>query len=246
MEVSPEESREAELRASCAIMALSITIVSPAAAQPDDRVIGLLALRQLDGALCEQPPPGEVALYATPESVDPIGTIRADRHPLSDSNCYRVILNVHRRADGRVRELPTEEYEEEEPDAAIVLLQRDRWFKVRVADGAAWVHASDRDQYFSLQELLVKRPAYLTEAWDGTLAKAPGDRGRPAANPRRRRSIPIRFVESRDVRRALWLRIQVMSHTIYESDEPPRVVATGWVPAHAPAGKVVVWFYSRD
>ncbi len=66
MEVSPEESREAELRASCAIMALSLPIVSPAAAQPDDRVIGLLAFRQLDGALCEQPPPGEVALYATP------------------------------------------------------------------------------------------------------------------------------------------------------------------------------------
>ncbi len=33
-----------------------------------------------------------------------------------------MILNVHRRADDRVRELPTEEYEEEEPDAAIVLL----------------------------------------------------------------------------------------------------------------------------
>jgi hypothetical protein len=245
MDVSAEERREAELRASCAVMALSITIAAPAAAQPGDRAIGLLALRQLEGPLCEPPPPGEIALYATPESADPIGGIRADRHPASDSDCYRVILTVYWRADGRVHQLPTEEYEEEEPVAAIVVEQRRRWFKVQVPDGAAWVHTSDRDQYFSLQRLVVERPAYLTEAWDGTLAKAPGDRGRAAADPRRR-YIPVRFVESRDVRGALWLKIGLMSHTVYESDEPPRVVATGWVPAHDPSGKAVVWFYSRD
>lgn len=58
--------------------------------------------------------------------------------------------------------------------------------------------------------------------------------------------IPVRFVEPLEVRGALWLKIELMSHTIYESDEPPRVVATGWVPGHDPAGAAVVWFYSRD
>jgi hypothetical protein len=41
---------------------------------------------------------------------------------------------------------------------------------------------------------------------------------------------PVRFVESRQVRSGLWL----------------KVVATGWVPAHDPMGKAVVWFHSRN
>jgi len=224
---------------------VSITIVAPAVAQPGGRVIGLLSLRQLEGPPCAPPPPAEIALHAKPEAADPIGRLRADRHPASDADCYRAILNVHWRADGRVQVLPTAEYEEEEPLAAIVVEQRQRWFKVQVPDGAAWLHASDADEYFSLQQLLVKRPAYLTEAWDGALANGPGGPGRLAADPRRP-YLPVRFVDSREVRGVLWLKIAVMSHTIYESAEPPRVVAAGWVPAHDPAGKAVVWFNSRD
>jgi hypothetical protein len=224
------------LRASCALVALSITIVSPAIAQPGGRVIGLLSLRQIEGPLCGTPPPGEIALYSTPEPANPIGWIRAERDPASDTECYRAIVNVHWRADSRVQVLPTEEYEEEEPLAAIVVEQRDRWFKVEVPGGAAWLHASEGDEYFSLQQLLVKRPAYLTEAWDGTLARSPAGQGRSAGDPRRR-FIPVRYVESREVRGRLWLKIEVMSHTIYESDGPPSVVAIGWVPAHDASAK---------
>ena len=235
------------MRASGVVVALSITMVAPAVAQLSDRVIGLLSLRQIEGSLCGPPPPDEIALYATPEPAEPIGWIRADRHPASDTDCYRAIMNVRLRADRRVQVLPTEEYEEEEPLASIVVEQHGRWFKVQVPDGAAWLHASDRDEYFSLQQLLVKRPAYLTDAWDGTLAKVPGAAGASAADSHpRRENTPVRFVESREVRGALWLKIEVMSHTIYEFNEPPKVVATGWVPAHDPSGKVVVWFYSRD
>lgn len=234
------------MRTSCAVPALFIAIVAPAAAQPGDRAIGLLALRQIEGPPCKQPPAVEVALYATPEPTEPVGSIRADRHPESDAECYRTVATVRWRADGRVAALPTEEYEEEEPVAAIVVEQRDRWFKVQIADHAsAWLHASDRDEYFPLQELLVKRSAYLTEAWNGTLARSPGGAGRRVPS-RGRRFRPVQFVESRELRGALWLKIQVMSHTIYESDKPARVVATGWVPAHDATGKVVVWFYSRD
>ena len=163
-------------------MALSITIISPAFAQPGERVIGLLSLRQVQGPVCGSPPSAEIALYSTPERSDLIGWIRADRDadPAPDTDCYRVIVNVWWAADGRVQVLPTEEYEEEEPGAAIVVEQRGRWFKVQLPDGAAWLHASKGDEYFSLQQLLVKRPAYLTEAWDGRLAKAPGVPGQSA------------------------------------------------------------------
>lgn len=345
------KARKVVVKWASAVSVLSLTIVCPAADVPGGRLIGLLALRQLEGVPCEQPPRAEIALYASPESAAPIGWIQADRHSTSDDDCYRVVLNVHPRLDDRVRELPTEEYEEERPTAAIVVERRDRWFKVRLAEGAAWLHASDRDEYFSLQELLVRRPAYLTEAWDGTLAQSPdGPRRRLPADPRRRvigyatpalksttplhalerpepvapvivtfqvrqndagplraarRSPPevpvfarrpgwlevalekdtwredqrvwiedaswrfhaldsaaareefeddvfgrehslVRLVDSREVGAALWLRVEVMSHTIYESPEPQTVVATGWVPAHDPAGKAVVWAHSRD
>jgi hypothetical protein len=56
----------------------------------------------------------------------------------------------------------------------------------------------------------------------------------------------VRFTRSRKVDGRLWLYVEVMSHTIYESVEPPGVVAAGWVPAHDAAGRSVVWFYSRD
>jgi len=241
---SPQESRATALRAFCVAAAVSITIVSPAIAQPGNRVIGLLSLRQIEGRSCESPPATEIPVYAHPQSADAIGWIRADRDPASDTDCYRVIVQVRWRADGRVQVVPTEEYEEEEPTAAIVVEQRDRWFKVQVPDGAAWVHVADGDEYFSLQQLLRKRPAYLTDAWDGTLATVPG--GPHRSLPGSRRFVPVRFLESREIRGALWLKIAVMSHTIYESDEPPRVIATGWVPAHDRAGNVVVWFNSRD
>jgi hypothetical protein len=237
--------RDLNLRSAYAVVALSITFVTPAIAQPGGHVMGLLSLGRIEGPLCGTPPPVEIALYATPDAAGPIGSIRADRSPASDKECYRAILNVRWRADGRVQRLPTEEYEEEEPLAAIVLERRDRWFKVQVPEGTAWIRASDSDEYFSLQQLLVKRPAYLTDAWDGMLAKAPGGPGRSDID-RQRTYVPVRFVESRVFRGALWLRISLLSHTIYESADPPRVLATGWVPAHDGVGNVVVWFNSRD
>jgi hypothetical protein len=378
---------------SCAGVALSLAFVCARAAQTENRagLIGLLKLPQLVGSeFCREPPRREVALYAAPESADIVGWIRADKHSSSDADCYRVVLNVYRRADGSVRELPTEEYEEEEPHAAIVVEARGRWLKLRLDDGEAWVETSDPNQYLSLEQLLSRRPAYLTQAWDGTLAATPGgvsqirpadprrrvigyivpvlemlqvtlapgqdseetrrqydassirssrgpngthilfiergtwvsaferpDPGAPvvarfktdtcdqalrstSANPpdvpvfarrsgwlqvalRRetwkdeprawieespvwrfhalaadaerekfedevfgRELSSVRFLRSRAVHGRLWLEVEVMSHTIYESVDPPTVVATGWVPAHDRAGELVVWAYSRD
>lgn len=56
----------------------------------------------------------------------------------------------------------------------------------------------------------------------------------------------VRLVGSRTVGATLWLHIELTSHTEDDPDDPPRVLASGWVPAHDPAGQPVVWFYSRD
>lgn len=388
---SPVATRR-QVRWGCATVAVFFAFSAALAAQPEKQegIVGLLKLPHLFGELCKEPPKLEVPTYADPQTADVVGWIRAGRHESSDSECFRAVLNFHRRSDGSIRELPVDEYEEEEPDAAIVVETRDRWVKLRLADGAAWIEVRQYDDYLSLEQLLLRRQAYLTEVWDRTLAetpsgesrRAPGDPRRhlvgyvepilealrivlgpeqdpeeirkqhnasymrwwPGANgtrivylergteiraverPNRRAPVvatfltdecdrrlrstggnpaevavfdrrpgwlqvalrevdwkddrrvwiedapvwrfhafaseaeredlenelfgreepTVRFIRSRTVDGRLWLYVEVMSHTIYESVEPPRVVAAGWVPAHDAAGRSVVWFYSRD
>ncbi len=375
----------------CATVTLFCAFLSASAAQTDKQqgIVGLLKLPQVLGELCKEPPKLEVPLYAAPRTSNVVGWIRADKHESSDSDCYRVVVNVRRRSDGTAQELPVEEYEEEAPRAAIVVETRGRWAKLRLPDGAAWIEIRQNDDYLSLEELLQLRQAYLTETWDRTLWETPSGRARRVpGDPRRHliayvepilerlrivigadqdpeeirkqhnasymrwssgpngtriiymergtevrvferpdRAAPVvatcltdecdrtlrsmgspaqvavfdrrpgwlqvalreldwkddrrvwiedasvwrvhafasetarqdfenqlfgtdqptvRFIRSRTVEGRLWLYVEVLSHTIYDSDEPPRVVAAGWVPAHDAAGRSVVWFFSRD
>ena len=340
-----------DLRTTNVMTALFFAFLTAPAAQtePQQGIVGLLKLPHVFGELCKEPPKLEVPLYAEPRPGDVVGWIGADKHETADSDCYRVVLNFRRRSDGTVQELPVEEYEEEEPRAAIVVETRDRWAKLRLPDGAAWIEIRQNDDYLSLEELLQRRLAYLTEAWDRTLSATPsGQARRVPGDPRRHligyvepilrgtevraferpdRAAPVvgtcltdecdrtlrskgspaqvavfdrrpgwlqvalgeldwkddrrvwiedssvwrfhafasetarqdfenelfgrddptvRFIRSRTVDGRLWLYVEVLSHTIYDSDEPPRVVAEGWVPAHDAAGRSVVWFFSRD
>jgi len=383
--------RRHEIRYGCATVALFFAFLRAPEAQTEKRegIVGLLKLPHLFGEPCKVPPRLDVPLYANPETADVVGWIRAGRHDSSDDDCYRVVLNVHRPSDASVQELPVDEYEEEEPHAAIVMEVRGRWVKLRLADGAAWIEVRQYDDYLSLEQLLLHRQAYLTEAWDRTLAGSPsGERRRVPDDSRRHlignvkpvleglrlvlgpeqdpeeirkrhgassmrlwpgpngtrivyiergtqvraferpdphaqvvatfltdesdrklrstgspaevavfdrrpgwfqvalreeqwkddrrvwiedapvwtfhpfaaeaeredfenelfgRDKPnVRFIRSLTVEGMLWLYVEVMSDTIEESDERPTVVAAGWVPAHDTAGRLVVWFYSRD
>ena len=376
-----------------AAIALFLASLCAPSAQTKDGpgAIGLLTLPGLVGSgVCDDPSQREVPLFARPGSADIVGWIRAVKRGGPDADCYGAFLSLRRRADGRVHEVPTVEYEEEAPDAAIVIEARGRWFKLRLNDGAAWFRASDRENYLPLEQLLLRRQAYLTQEWDGRFAATPGGASRRVpADPRRRvigylepvlesvsvvltpgqdpeevrrqykassmgsgpgpngtrilylergasvdgferpdRAAPVvawirtetsdgtlrttpntppkvavferrpgwlqvalrrlewkeeprawiedgsvwrfhafatddereefedevfgrdyslvQFVTSRRVGGALWLQVQLMSHGIDESADPPRVIATGWVPAHDPAGEPIVWFASRD
>jgi hypothetical protein len=139
--------------------------------------------------------------------------------------------------------MPTREYDYEAP-AAIVLEQRGRWFRVQLAAGSAWVHASMRDEYLPLEKLLIKGLTYLTEASDGRLSASPGtvpsvDR-EPVAAQR-----PVRVQGFQRVGDLLWIHIQVMTHSICTSTEEPKIESEGWLPAHARTGEPTIWFYSR-
>ena len=379
------------VRRGCVTVTLFFAFLTAPAAQTEKQqgIVGLLKLPHVFGELCKEPPKLEVPLYLEPRTGDAVGWIRPGKHESADAECYRVVLNFHRKSDRSVQELPVEEYEEEEPRAAIVVERRGRWAKLRLADSAAWIEIRQNDDYLSLEELLQLRQAYLTEAWDRTLSEAPsGQARRVPGDPRRHligyaepilerlrivigpdqdleeirkqhnasymrwspgpngtrivymergtevrvferpdRAAPVvatcltdecnrtlrstgspaqvavfdrrpgwlqvalrepdwkddrrvwiedasvwrfhafasetarqdfenqlfgrdeptvRFIRSRTVEGRLWLYVEVLSHTIYDSDAPPRVVAEGWVPAHDAAGRSVVWFYSRD
>ena len=43
----------------------------------------------------------------------------------------------------------------------------------------------------------------------------------------------------------VWVDVEVISHTICESNEPPTIKAHGWIPAHDNIGAPTVWFAAR-
>jgi hypothetical protein len=210
-----------------------------------DKLVGLLTLPEVFGAgACDKFTPAEIPLYAAPDSGTLVGSIRVDQYwTFHDvGGCEGLTVNVHRSDRRGVRELPVKEHAYEDP-GAVVLEQRGRWFKVRLADGAAWLHASPRAEYLSLERLLEDGLTYLTDHWDGRLAKAPDTASVEIAGPRAERSVRvIGFQEHRGQR---WVEVAVLSDSPCTSNEKPRVAARGWLPAHALSGEPTIWFYSR-
>lgn len=171
-----------------ALMALLLS--GPTAAHRADRVIGLLSMPEVfweeHGPCDETFTSRNVLLHSAPQSSEVIGDIRVDRDPNAEITCT---VNVHLR-DGAVSELPTEEYAYEQR-AAIVLDRRERWFKVRLADGSGWLRASSLDRFFPLEDLLWEHRELLgaTESWDRRIASEPGGDLRPLPNDPRRHLI---------------------------------------------------------
>lgn len=228
-----------------AVAALAcVPVANVATAQ--EQVIGLLTLPGLYGdAPCERVSGGQVRLYASPSDTRVIATIRLDRPPAPhpQGGCEEPVVNVHRTGDAEGQPLPTREYGYEMP-AAIVLDQRERWYRLRLADGTAWAHDPAHSEFLPLNRLLTGAMTYLTEEWDGRLATAAGGplRGTPRTDLSER---PVRVTDTRRVGPYFWLAIELFDASPCESGREPTVVGRGWVPAHAPSGEPMVWFYSR-
>ena len=211
-----------------------------------DRVIGLLTLPEVFGnGPCDQYSPRDVTLYAAPEG-DRAGTIRVVKpwthHAVG--GCEGLDVRVQDLAGTHMSPLPVEEYEYE-ARAAIVLEQRERWFRVRLEAGSAWVHASDRDEFHSLERLLTKTLTYLTRNWDGSLWDRRDAPPRKGPLPPEEYGPPVRVVRTSTAQGRLWLFIEVLSHSGCEGGGEPRVIDRGWTPAHAASGLPTVWFSSR-
>lgn len=216
---------------------------APASAQ--ERLIGLLALPEVFGPRqCAPFEPGEVALHQSPNDGNPFAFIRVDR-PNSfapHGGCEGLEVRVHQ---GEQRlELPTLEYDYEMP-GAIVVDQRDGWFKVRLGGraGTAWLKASTSDLFMPLKDLYEEFVGVTSVmAFAGRLSSAPGTSTGPIL-PQVKPAQSVRVLEIRGE----WVQVEVLSNSACTAadDGPPEVVATGWLPLHDTNGAPTVWFSSR-
>jgi hypothetical protein len=225
-----------------------VILASGSSAQAQDRVIGLLSLPEVYGArMCAPFEPGHVALHAAPGDGKPIGFIRVDQNWsfAPHGGCEGLKVSVHQ---GTARgELPTLEFDYEMP-GAIVLEQRERWFKVRLSSGSAWVEGAASNRFMPLPELFEEFVGVtaVTNAISGQLVAAPGRPAEPTS-PRVRALQPARVIEIRTLFGQSWVQVELMNHSICLAAEhgPPDVIGTGWMPLHASNGEPTIWFSSR-
>ena len=207
-----------------------------------------MSLPEVFGARqCAPFDPEEIALHASPKDAKPIAFIRVDQNWsfAPHGGCEGLKVSVHQGAQRR--ELPTLEFDYEMP-GAIVLEQRDRWFKVRLASGSGWIDASPVDRFMPLSELFEEFVGVtaIAKSYSGRLVMAPG---RPVdqSSPRVTGSQPARVIEVRYVFGQAWVQVELFDHSICTAanNGPPETVATGWMPMHMPDGEPTIWFSSR-
>lgn len=227
-----------------ALLLGSVLLSQPALAQ--ERVIGLLALPGVFGrSACDRFTPRPVELRATPQG-PVVGEVLVVSPWTQNSSggCEGLAVGVRVPRTATVQPLPTLEYTYEQP-GAVVLERRGMWFRVRLAEGSAWLAAAAQDEYHSLEQLLDDGLTYLTDAWSGHVAASPGSAGRPTKLARVAAEQPVRVRRASREKEGLWFLVDIMSHSPCNGDTEPTVVDQGWVPAHGRGDRPTLWFYSR-
>lgn len=223
---------------------VSVLLLSMSEVMAQERIIGLLTLPQVFGSgPCDKYSPDVIPLFSIVDAAKPFGEIRVDKYWTfpDEGGCENLVVNVHNNETLSVTALPTEEFEYEAP-AAIVFDKDNRWFKIKVSDGVAWMPATERNRYYPLPELLMNRLSYIAEPAGSQVFRHPYDVDIDA-------SVAVgdivRVLKSVGTGDKLWLYIQVMNNSVCESEDEPEVRSQGWIPAHAQSGRPVVRFYSR-
>jgi hypothetical protein len=226
------------------VLVVTALLVSVSSVEAQDRVVGLLTLPEVFGdGPCHAFTPEEIPLYRAADAAEPIGAVRVDRYwrfPEA-GGCEGLVVNVHMGEGRSVSGLPTKEYTYEAP-AAVVLEARDGWFKLLLNDGVAWVQASRRNEYLPLKTLLSNGLTYVTGTYEGHLFGHPGG---SAVVAKVSGGDSVRVMEILSVEKQLWIKVELLSHSICESVDEPKITAQGWIPAHGPSGQPTVWFHSR-
>jgi len=195
---------------------------------------------------CATYTPSEIIVYAEPDSSRSLGVIRVSQSWTMHQNggCEGLRVVMHMEAADSAAGLPTLEYDYEMP-GAVVLDQHDDWFRIRLAEGSAWIRRSSENRFIPLQELLVNNLTYIAQPDGRGLGSVPGAADRSSAIDLLTTGRSVRLLDTQSVGGDLWLKLAVHSHSPCESPNEPASAAEGWLPAHTARGEPIVWFYSR-
>jgi hypothetical protein len=215
-----------------------------ATASAQERTIGLISLPEVfGGGPCAPFDPRPIDLHNAPNDGQVLARIQVDKEWsfAPHGGCDGLEVSVHRGA--QKSELPTREYDYEMP-AAIVLEQRDGWFRIRLRQGSAWLKASVVNKFMPLSDLFEEFTGVtgISESFTGRLSRAPNLSSGPIMM-RVAPNQPVRVVEVRDN----WVHVEVLSNSACTAgnDGPPQVISEGWLPLHDPKGEPTVWFSAR-
>jgi hypothetical protein len=229
------------------VVALLIGIAASAApALAQERVIGLLDLPEVFGrGACDRYTPQPVALRATPlgQVVGSVVVVKPWTFA-AGGGCEGLEVGVRMAPAATVQPLPTMEYGYEEP-GVVVLERRDRWFRVRLDAGSAWLEASAQDEFYDLERLYDHSLTYLTDAWSGQVAAAPGMVGRVVQFPGLAAGQSVRVRRTSREDGGLWFLVDILSRSPCAGDAEPTVADRGWVRAYGKGGEPTIWFSSR-
>jgi hypothetical protein len=165
----------------------------------------------------------------------------------------RAVLTLYTRPDSSSRPLPpiltpaaidSEEYGYEEAGALVYGRERG-YYLIRTSRGLGWLSPDKAGAFHPFETLIKSELAFLTEAWDGFVSASPGrgSRTRVQRRPYGPENVHVKRLQT--VGGALWVEIDVISHSFCESDTSPTVKAHGWIRAHDQTGAPAVWFPSR-
>jgi hypothetical protein len=146
--------------------------------------------------------------------------------------------------------LPRYETREVEYEVAAVSVygQAGDYYLVGLRDGGReWLPARSAGAYYPMEQVILNRLNYLTEAWDRQVRDTPdlaAQARQVTLPPQPDPEIPAKVLEARLAGGTLWVHVEVHNQSPCEG-ETPKVVTTGWVPAWGAKRAPTVWFFSR-
>jgi len=133
-----------------------------------------------------------------------------------------------------------------EEAGALVYGRKNGYFLIRTSRGVGWVSPDNVGEFHSFETLIKNGLAYLTDAWDGFVSASPASANRTRVTQRRPYGYEdVRVKGLQNVAGKLWVEVEVISHSICESNQAPTLKGNGWVLAHDKSGAPTVWFASR-
>ncbi len=217
--------------------------------QPSERVAGLLDLPDITSnyreAGCKSTELASIPTLREPSETAPAtGAIR-----LAERQNQGCELVLRRRGYSVDEELPSQESVYEIP-AAVVYERRDRWFRIAVPRGSAWIERENADSFRPYPQILVQRLSYLRKDWDGLLrrsanAKAPALPLPAGWNERLSGEIGIQVLRFSREDNDDWIRVRLVTERCGDKSATALKAIEGWVPAHRADGQTTAWFHSK-